>query len=287
MLRIEITIPDDRTAHADIYLDEQMAALGFYRSLSGLGQQAPAQAVDTKPETAVAVPTGYTQEAPAEKRTPGQPSNGRTRRTKAEIAEDEAFVSAAVAASGTAVFSEPAAISSGEERISPEDAADEAAETAKTGIEPIDELRHVAGEYAALVGFATATQNIQKLLGAMDISELSDADIPDAIARIKDKIAEGAPEPTENVFADDPPPAKTLDDYKALIKAAFVDYAKAFDKTDDLQMAKFTQIDGMKVIKMVWPEHDYRISQLPFEPANLEKVLVGISRAIKDNFFKR
>lgn len=92
----------------------------------------------------------------------GEPSPGHKRRTKAEIAEDEA---AAVADATEGVTVETAAISTGGERVAPDDdpetqqadAADEADETAKAGAELThDDIRNALGKYVQKFGMDAA-----------------------------------------------------------------------------------------------------------------------------------
>ncbi len=109
-------------------------------------------------------------------RIPGQPSPGAKRRTKAEIAEDEA---AALAAASEWVAAEPASISTGDERVGPEDdaatveqdEADEAAETeAAVDERPADkklthdDVRNALGGYVKLYGMAAAQEDGPKVI---------------------------------------------------------------------------------------------------------------------------
>jgi hypothetical protein len=120
---------------------------------------APAGDLTTQP------PSADTPEAP--KRERGKPAPGRARRTKEEIAEDEA-----ADAAGTP--EEPkAAISTGEERIDPtttedatQDAADEAAEAETTKAAELthDDVRAALKKYLDAYGTAAAMEDGPKVL---------------------------------------------------------------------------------------------------------------------------
>lgn len=153
----------------DRQLADAMLALGYTRlldstSLTPVGTAAVEAALtETSDEPAV-------KPQAATARVPGQPAPGKQRRTKAEIAEDEARVAAAA--------DEKPAISTGEPRIGPEDspedveqdAADEAAETAAAAPADeaktltLDDVRHALGEYAAKFGMDATQQDGPQLL---------------------------------------------------------------------------------------------------------------------------
>jgi putative transposon-encoded protein len=100
----------------------------------------------------------------------GEPSPGHKRRTKAEIAEDEAAEKADAASIVTGT--DTAAISTGEARVGPEDepeveqqdVADETAETAKAGAElSHDDVRGAMGKYVEKFGMNAARVDLPKL----------------------------------------------------------------------------------------------------------------------------
>lgn len=117
-------------------------------------------------KTPVSSTMAETSEAVRER---GKPSGGRSRRTKEEIAEDEA-ADAAEAAGGTQN------IQNGEERTNPADApetaakdkADEKADPVNASINEAtpDALRAVMGEYAQLYSMAAVTEDGQKIFVA-------------------------------------------------------------------------------------------------------------------------
>jgi hypothetical protein len=146
--------------------------------------------------------------ADAPKRERGQPSPGRARRTKAEIAEDEA----ADKTDASAPASEPVAlISTGEERIDPttpedttQDAADEAAEAEATKAPELthDDVRAALKKYLDAYGTPAAMEDgpkVLKLLFGEKAAKVSDvptdqASLAKAIAGIEEML-------TKNPFA--------------------------------------------------------------------------------------
>jgi hypothetical protein len=137
----------------------------------------------------------------------GQPSPGKSRRTKAEIAEDEAadkaeadLLGAVDSALVDAGFTkdEPAAISTGEERVGPEDdaetvAQDEADEKAETEAarDPekpltLDDVRGALGAYVKAYGMDAAQADGPKVLKLVCGENcLKMSDIPDDQAKLK------------------------------------------------------------------------------------------------------
>lgn len=151
----------------------------------------------------------------APKRERGQPSPGKARRTKAEIAEDEAADKADIergarlAADYTAKTADffqaeqPLISTDPENRVGPEDtpedaaqdAADEAAETAaQRGDDPaltVEDLRNVLGLYVKAYGMANAQVDLPVVLqevcgeGVVKATDVPEDKIADAIAAIK------------------------------------------------------------------------------------------------------
>jgi len=169
-VKIEIELYPEHGA-IDVQLADAMLALGFERKQPTLRQIAEA-AHDAGFEVDVALNAKAAAEADATpKRERGQPSPGKSRRTKAEIAEDEAADAADAEARG-GISTDP------ENRTDPEnpedseadaeqDAADEAAEVAAER-QPdaplsIDDVKALATEYQARYGMA-AVQEDGKLI---------------------------------------------------------------------------------------------------------------------------
>jgi hypothetical protein len=197
-------------------LDDAMEALGFIRqphqhialrqdTIDALESTVAAEMLNpikvpdepiTQAEAEAIVQTAKVRER-------GKPSPGHARRTKAEIAEDDAAIAAEQAGTTTA---EVAGISTGEDRVDPDnpddasvseqDAADEAAETAATkqangGKLTLDDVRKGLGEYVKLYGMAAAQEDgpklIQKVLG--DNTKLKVSDLPDDQAVLAKAVA--------------------------------------------------------------------------------------------------
>lgn len=132
----------------------------------------------------------------------GQPAAGRKRRTKEEIAEDEAAAAAEP--------EEKAAISTGEERVGPEDdaetvAQDEADEKAESDAataarEPdkkltLDDVRNALGVYVKKYGMAAVQTDGPKVISLVlkDDKKVKVSDIPDdqkVIQAVLDGVAE-------------------------------------------------------------------------------------------------
>lgn len=118
-------------------------------------------------------------QAEAPKRERGKPAPGRARRTKEEIAEDEAADKAEASAAPT---EEAPLISTGEERIDPttaedaaQDAADEAAEVETTKGPELthDDVRAALQKYLAAYGTPAAMEDGPKVLTMMFGAEVT------------------------------------------------------------------------------------------------------------------
>lgn len=189
-MKIEVTIPEDevKSGAAAQYLKRAMEAIGFSRAYEAAMNDAvtygsgavlvtgeSAQAVnltevlpDEGPNYA-AMKAAHDATAEAPKRERGKPAAGRARRTKEEIAEDEAADKADAAAPA-----EPKpAISTGEERIDPtteadaaRDAADEAAEAEATKAPELthDDVRAALKRYLDAYGTPAAMEDGPKVL---------------------------------------------------------------------------------------------------------------------------
>lgn len=270
-------------------VERAMSALGFYRSaavvssVSQTATEAPLTAVQqsivdgtfsvrsaTDEERAalgIGQPAQDADEAPAAKRERGKPSPGASRRTKKEIAEDEA-ADAADAAKQTAAEEAnltddvKPAISTGGERISPEDeqdAADEAAETEKTGLASIDVLRRLVGDYQKKHGMPAAVKLCQDggLIGK-PIHELDDAGIEAAIEAMTEGTGAYTHKMTEQ-FTEEQFAPKT----KADLVEAMMRYADKFDGTRDQAKMTHTLADMPKVFVATFGDSVQKLSQVP------------------------
>lgn len=287
-IKIEIEVPSDLVLKGagGMYLDKAAGALGWARGVSSVSPhplEAPytgAQKVEgdiyeasirevASPERMMAdrrdQSAGFATEAP--KRERGKPSQGRSRRTKEEIAEDEA-ADAADAAKQTAAEEAnltddvKPAISTGGERISPEDeqdAADEAAETEKTGLASIDVLRRLVGDYQKKHGMPAAVKLCQEggLIGK-PIHELDDAGIEAAIAAMQGGGVAETKKVEEKAPVEEPAPKTKADLVEAMMR-----YADKFDGTRDQAKMTHTLADMPKVFVAAFGEGIDKLSKVP------------------------
>jgi len=306
-IRIEIYTMPDAGPEKD-QIDQSMEAIGFHRTLPGqiqasfsrglvgasmLGLAAQSNTKIAEQEVAAAtvradprMMAGSSEDNRIEepKRERGKPSPGKARRTKEEIAEDEAadkadaenIVDESGASSGMS-------ISSGEERISPEDeadaaqdAADEAAETERNGgLVPRERLRKALGSLGIKAGVEAVKPG--GLIG-MTIDQVPEDRIEDMIARI-----EGAKSgiPAEAKAEEPAPKTATRDD----LMQAMLDYAEVFDGTRNPADAKLAQVDAGKVFELIFGEGVTKLSAVPAD--GYDKAIAGIREAIEKNPFKR
>jgi hypothetical protein len=226
------------------------------------------------------------------KRERGKPSPGKARRTKEEIAEDEAADAADEAKhkehldtvediqkNGFHGTTTPSNISTGEERINPEeeaqDAADEAAETERNGGMPARErLRKALGSLGIKAGVEAVKPG--GLIG-MTIDQVPEDQIEAMIAKIE--AAKTAPV-EEKAKEPEVKPA-TKDD----LMQAMLDYAEVFDGTRNPAEAKLAQVDAGEVFKMLFGEGVSKLSAVPAD--GYDKAIAGIKEAIEKNPFKR
>jgi hypothetical protein len=227
--------------------------------------------------------TGANDNKPA--RVPGQPSPGKSRRTKAEIAEDDAAAKLAnherVASIKEDVLAgaaeQQAAYDSPEDAA--QDAADEAAETAanKTGLTH-DDLRQAAGRYQKKFGMAAAVAGVPALLGCA-IVDVPEADLAAAIAKIDAAVAADAPGPVDDAPVEKP---ATKDDLVAAMKR----YALKFDGQDvDMNAMPHTMADCPAIFKLLFGDGVEKLSQVPAD--GYAKTIAAIDEAIAKNPFKR
>jgi hypothetical protein len=181
-MKIEVTIPEDdiKKGVAATYLAEALSALGFSRTApylrdTGWQEPTPAQPTnlrmsdeDEAEQKAEAVAATEAMQADAPKRERGKPAPGKARRTKEEIAEDEA----ADKADAEAAPETKPLISTGAERIDPthpedaaQDAADEAAEAEATKAPELthDDVRAALKKYVDAYGMPAAMEDGPKV----------------------------------------------------------------------------------------------------------------------------
>ena len=281
-IKIEIEANPDRGDMRG-QIDQAMKALGFSREFIDV-QWTKVESNDPAPvkqEVAAPVeqpaPEVAADDTPNPARERGKPAPGRARRTKAEIAEDEA-ADAADAARG-----ETPQISTGEERVGPQDdpetaaqdAADEAAETAGTVLPAIERLRAVVGQYQKKHGVPAAVALFKAggLVGK-GMAELTDEEIEDAIVAIEDAddVEAGAASEAPTVTRDD-------------LMAAMMRYAAKFDKTQKPAEMVHTQGDIALIFTALFGPDVTKLSQVPAD--GYGKAVAAVDAAISSNRFGR
>lgn len=310
-IKIEIEVPSDLVLKGagGAYLDKAANALGWARGVSSVSEtitgpevsehfKAIREAAGVGPVNTEDAPErdepADQQKAEAPKRERGKPSQGRSRRTKEEIAEDEA-ADAADATKQTAAEEAnltddvKPAISTGGERISPEDeqdAADEAAETEKTGLASIDVLRRLVGDYQKKHGMPAAVKLCQEggLIGK-PIHELDDAGIEAAIEKMtRAQVQDGADVKDADIEAAEEPAAlepKT----KADLVEAMMRYADKYDGTRDQAKMTHTLADMPKVFVATFGEGIDKLSKVPED--RYAEAVAAVEAAIKADPYGR
>ena len=226
----------------------------------------------------------------------GEAGPGHRRRTNQQIKDDEAYF-ASIASSGAAPLppgvEERPLISTGGERISSEDAADEAAETAarKTDKPTIEDLRAAVGRYTEKFGPKASIENIRTILGK-PIIEVPENEIAAAIARVEAAIADHTaleqPKLDESVF-DGPAdkPTRPVHATKADVVEAFKAYGKKYDGSEDAAKMIFTQQDLPNVLEQALGAGVRTLSKIPNTPEGFGKAMTAVYEAVRDNPFKR
>lgn len=264
-IKIEIEAHPDR-GDMGVQIERAMSALGYYQVshkgrviLDTVGAGVAGDISDDTPLD-VNVSSTYTpdpnvpvtQTAPTRKR--GEPSPGKSRRTKAEIAEDEAAVTNAnegVEGVAADVAEVAAAISTGENRIGPDDTGEDAAQDAadeqdemaakrEPGKLTHDDLRKAIGDYQKKHGMSAAVALVQAggLIGK-PIIEVPETDLEAFIAAVNGVVVAEVSKPVEQASdksAETQAAPVTKDDLLALMQA----YVK---KYGDVAAAE----DGQKI----------------------------------------
>jgi hypothetical protein len=272
-LKIEATIPQDEisSGNGGAYLAKALGALG-YKSMFGAwpvemaGGYAPNEANPPKGDS-------VTEPAPAEK-----PKSTRSSK-KAEAPKP--------------------AISTGEERIAPEDeatqaqdAADEAAEVKPTGKLTHDDVRQAVARYSKKHGLPAATRDIPLILGC-GVADVEDTQMAlgnaveaiDKYTALPEGYSHVEQEPTENAFDDGP--AEPTSWTKADVKAAMMAYGEKYDKTSDPNAMAFTKVDVSKIFSKLFGEGVKAFSQVPEDSESCGRAVDAINRAIADDPFQR
>ncbi len=309
-MSITITISGETNAEVREHLEYLM------QTTSGgqlIVKEVEKPAVSQPAETAVAdlgdalTSTSVGNEAVA-KRERGKPAPGRARRTKEEIAEDEAADAADAKLSDEATDAGlqsdsgkdvKSAISTGENRVGPEDDAETAAQDAadekaeadanREGL-TVDDIRQAVGRYNKKYGTAAAVADIPSILGC-PIVEVPEDGIADAIAKIEEAIVlnpmgRGAAATEETPKVEEKPKAATAT--KEDVQAAMLDYAEKFDgQRTDFNAMPNTMADCPSIFKLIFGDKVTKLSEIPADGEAYAKAVSGIREAIAKDPFKR
>jgi len=221
----------------------------------------------------------------------GKAGPGHRRRTDKQIAEDTAYFASLPASAPLAPGADAPLISTGEERISPEDAADEAAETAARATDKptLETLRAAVGRYTETFGAKASIENIRAIIGKPMI-EVAEDDLPAAIARVEAAIAGGeplygAPKALEEAIADKP--TEPVHATKADVIEAFAAYGKKYDGVSDPKLMTITREDLPKVLEGVFGAGATTVAKIPQTPEGFGKAMTAVYVAVRDNPFGR
>ena len=226
----------------------------------------------------------------------GKPSPGKARRTKEEIAEDEAAdkADAELRAAGeeTDAIVPDKHVETDDDATAEQDAADEAAETDAEAKElTLDDLRKAVGVYAHKFGVAAASEDIRDIIG-FPMIECPEDKLADSIAKVqnavrlnpkgRDVLNSAAP-----TAADAAKPAGKRTATKEDVGAALLRYALKHDgqNTDTANMPIMTE-DGRKCLAMRFGENITKLSQLT-TPEEFGQALTDIESMIAKNPFNR
>lgn len=251
---------------------------------------------------------------------PGPDGKPGKRRTNKQIAEDEAYFAqlkirgaAALAAMekgvekiGTDAQLEhvgpenlgvvDSLISTGEPRIDPEeaaqDAADEAAESAERKAPKLEDLKRVVGDYQKKYGMAQAARRIPEILGG-PVLEVAPKDIgmkmhAVAAAIEHDGVQTGKFSPMDMLTEpekalEEKPPTATSDEFNAAVS----DYAMKFDGTADATKWTNTRADIHTVFERLFGPGKVNFRMVDKTPENLGRALAAVRAEIANNTFGR
>lgn len=270
-------------------------------------------------ETAAAVSGATRPGYHASGRKVGEPGEGRKRRNSAEVEEDKAYLAAhpgevlaqhiATENAQAGISTGTASISTGEERVSPEDAAqDQADETAEHSVaalaaglrEPtLDGLRIAVGNYQRVVGIGVAARTIKTVLGKIvgkeecSIIEVPADKIGEAIKTFEKLSSNGAgmfADPAQNIAPEPIETGKPVEATSADCDSAIWSYAAKYDGVKERNPALlahtledvpklFTQTFGAGVVSMKTMKEK--------TPVEFGRALLALKAAIEINPFGR
>lgn len=232
----------------------------------------------------------------------GKPAPGKSRRTKEEIAEDEAADAADaklsedatnVGLQANAAGDVKPAISTGDNRVGPDDAQDDADEQAEVEANrkglTLDDLRKAVGGYQRKFGMTAIVEDVPVILGCK-MADVPEGELAAAIAKIEDATRLN---PLERFVVGDEPQAgaKTEPETRAYTKAdvitAMMAYAAKYDKTSDQEKMAFTMEDCPRVFKMLFGDNVDKLSLIPATSEAFAKAVAGIEEMTAKDPFKR
>jgi hypothetical protein len=181
---------------------------------------------------------------------------------------------------------QPQNISTGEERIDPADAADEAAESAAARVEGTPEtlrndLRNACGKYMKKYGMAAAQEDIPNILGKKQ-ADVEDADLAKAIGDMEFAVENDPLGRLGGAKTEEPAPAATREDLIAAMKAyqekhggekTQADGRAIFDKA--LGPVPEGTKDGKGDVVSSW-----KLSAVPNDPAAFAKCVAAWKEAL-------
>ena len=229
----------------------------------------------------------------------GKAGPGHRRRTNEQIKADDAYFAAHPQTAPLAPGADAPLISTGEERISPEDAADEAAETAARATDKptLETLRAAVGRYTEAFGAKASIDNIRAIIGKPMI-EVAEDELSAAIARVEaatrgetitmTTLTETAAIP-ESVFGDAlaDKPTEPVHATKADVIEAFAAYGKKYDGVSDPKLMTITREDLPKVLEGVFGAGATTVAKIPQTPEGFGKAMTAVYAAVRDNPFGR
>lgn len=313
-LKIEVTIPEDdvKAGAAPQYLERAMSAIGFSR---GVSLAMPPVAGTPEVENTAAAPEAKpaAADAPSEgadttsARAFLRPEDGKTRRTKAQIAEDKELEEKLrakglepanydgadrheIAALADSAEPPKPSISTGGERIDPENPEDEAQDKAdeKAEVEAtrdgltLDDLRAAVGDFTKAHGMAATVEQIPAMLGCA-VAGVKPEDLEAAIAKVRAACATDTAENAEASTAQAAPTATKEDVIEAMLS-----YAEKFDgQRDKPGEAKFMIEDRAKIFAAAFGDGVDGLSKIPDTPEGYGKAAAAFRAAIENDPYDR
>lgn len=237
---------------------------------------------------------------PAPTRERGQPSPGKQRRTKAEIAEDEAaeIAEAAFNAANSTAEEQPNISTTPEDRVDPAnpeeeaaDAADEAAEAPDSDNLTVEHLRQAIGRYVVKFGIAAAQEDAPKITGYKTAPDCPSDKLAEAIKAVETAmVANPYGRPLAGAVGEQKPAAtpKARTATKAEVGAALQAYAVKYDgQGTDPNNMPITMIDGPECLSRRFGAGVNSVSKIPATPENYGQALTDIEEMIERNPFDR